>query len=68
MIQLMGVDDFLAMISNDAPKAALIEKQNARAYVYNLNVAQAVENGVDESVVHLYAQCALDEFDRRNIQ
>jgi hypothetical protein len=67
-IQLIAVDDFLAMMEPGAAKAALEEKQAVRSHIYNSSFMQAVENGMDESVVLLYAQCALDEFDKGNIQ
>lgn len=67
-LQLFGVDDFLAMLDTEAAKKALAQKQDARSLVYNLNFMHAVENGVDETVVHLYAQCALNEYDKGTIQ
>ena len=68
MLQLIAVDDFLAMTQPGAAAAALAEKQSVRSYVYNLNFMHAIESGVDEAAVLLYAQCALDEFDKGNIQ
>ncbi len=67
-IQLFGVNDFLAMLDKKAVMTALDEKQAMRSHVYNLNFMHAIESGVDETAVLLYAQCALDEFDKGNIQ
>lgn len=67
-LQLIAVDDFLAMMEPGAAKVALEEKQAVRSHVYNLNFMHAIESGLDETVVLLYAQCALDEFDKGNIQ
>ena len=65
MIYLPIVD---AKIDRKAVNRALDEKQGLRAHIYNHAFMNALENGVDETVVLLYAQCALDLHDQGFIQ
>lgn len=67
-IQIFGIAEFLAMTNPNAGKEAMAERDHVRSFVYDMNFQQAVANGVDEDFVLLYAQCALLQFDRGNIQ